>query len=113
MRIARDGPLNQTQLAALSKIGNSTLGMYIQGKRKLPIWVARRLENAMGVPAAFLMGLIDEEDIELLRLPRAARTALLQLHASVSTAANKSPPAPSAPFEANQPHGVRRNARGP
>lgn len=83
MRLAKDGPINQAELSRRTGIGSSTLGQWIQGKRHLPIHAARRIEGAIGVPAAFLMGLIDEQEMELLRLPQKTRAALLALLASM------------------------------
>lgn len=71
--------ITQKDLSDRSKIGYSRLGNYMQGSRELPIREAKRIEHATGVPAAYLLGVVDEDDMELLRAPRAARQAALQM----------------------------------
>src|SRR5579871_1324338 len=43
----------------------STVGNYTRGIRTLPIDVAKRIDAVTGIPAAYLMGLVDETDMEL------------------------------------------------
>jgi transcriptional regulator with XRE-family HTH domain len=76
MREAR-GDRSQSEFAKLLGILPSTLGNYEQGLRKLPIRLAVRAQQATGVPAAYLMGLVDEADRDLLMAPNGARAALL------------------------------------
>jgi transcriptional regulator with XRE-family HTH domain len=70
--------LSQSELARRLKILPSTLGNYEQGLRKLPIRLAKAVQKETGVPAAYVMGLIDEADRDLLMAPDGARLALLQ-----------------------------------
>lgn len=112
--VCRGLGIDRKELAQRTKIGYSTLGNYEQGLRELPIREAKRIEKATGVPAAYLMGLIDEDDMQLLRAPRAAREAALQMIKSVASA--KAPlgivatPAPDGPFLPAHPHHVKRRA---
>jgi transcriptional regulator with XRE-family HTH domain len=69
--------LSQSELARKLKMLPSTLGNYEQGLRKLPIRVAKGIQRETGVPAAYVMALIDEADRDLLMAPGEARLALL------------------------------------
>ena len=114
MQLARDGPLTQAQLARRAQIPNSRLGHYTQGTRRLPVREAKRLEAATGIPAAFLMGLVDEPDMRLLQLPRVARIAMLQMHASMVQTQKTQPvpsPEPVTPFANHQTSPLRRRTR--
>lgn len=105
--------LDRKELAKRTKIGYSTLGNYEQGIRELGISEAKRIEKATGAPAAYLMGLIDEDDMELLQAPLAARQAALQMIRSLSARAPTpvSPaPGPGAPFPQPREHPARRRA---
>lgn len=75
---APGGPMNLNELAARTKIGASTLGNYEQGTRKLPIRAAKAVQKATGYPAAYLMGLVDEGDRDLLMASPEARKSLLE-----------------------------------
>lgn len=82
IREARDhavgGALTRAQLASKAKLTVSRLGNYEQGTRKLPISVAKAMQRVTGFPAAYLMGLIDEADRDLLMAPSDARASLLR-----------------------------------
>jgi transcriptional regulator with XRE-family HTH domain len=114
LQLARDGPITQAELARRTELPYSRLGHYAQGTRRLPIREAKLIGAATGIPAAFLMGLVDEPDMELLRLPRAARLAMLQMHASMTAQGPKNQPQaspePLSPFE-SRPPAPRRRAR--
>lgn len=75
-RRAKDFTLEQ--LAKLVGTSASRLGNYEQGTRKLPLSVARACGAALGVSAAYLMGVVDEDDNDVLMLPSAVRVHLLQ-----------------------------------
>lgn len=100
--------IDRKELARRTKIGYSTLGNYEQGLRELGIHEAKRIEKATGAPAAYLMGLIDEEDMELLRAPRAVRQAALQMIRTL--AAGAAPDGPSRPFLPPKEPPARRRA---
>lgn len=76
LREAR-GDRSQSEFAKLLGISPSRLGNYEQGTRKLPIRLAARAQQAIGIPAAYLIGLVDEADRELLMAPSGVRAALL------------------------------------
>lgn len=76
--LATGGAIDRTELAKRTKIKYSTLGNYEHGTRKLQIREARKIADATGVPAAYVLGLVDEQDMQLLRLPRETRMSLLQ-----------------------------------
>lgn len=114
MKIAPNGPYTQASLARLTGIGSSTLGQYIQGKRKLQIWVAKRLQDKIRIPAAYLMGLIDETDMELLMAPAPVRKAWLEVLRSMApkpTGVTASIPSEDGPFVTGVTDGARRRAR--
>ena len=84
MAIATGGPFNQTQFADLVKIPYSRLGNYIQGTRRLPIHEAKKIERSVGIPAAYLMGLVDDDDMQLLRAPKSTRAAVIRMLNEIS-----------------------------
>lgn len=67
------------------KISASRLGNYEQGLRELGIAEAEILAPVLHEPAAYLMGLIDEKQRDLLKLPKEAREALMTLHGAMSS----------------------------
>lgn len=104
MKLAKGGEIIQAELARRTGIRSSTLGNYIQGTRRLPIREARRIEHAIGVPAAFILTVLDEADIPLLTAPKGAREAMLKLLETLSKSND--------PFEKHQENPPRRQSRG-
>ena len=103
--------IDRKELAKRTKIGYSTLGNYEQGIRELGINEAKRIEKATGAPAAYLMGLIDEEDMELLQAPRTVRQAALQMIRTLRAGTAPPPaPAPGRPFPPAREPTARRRA---
>lgn len=104
----RKAGIDRTELSKRTGIEYSTLGNYEQGTRELPIRAALAIERATDVPAAYIMGLVDEDDMELLRAPRAARKALLEAVSSLAHAATM-PPKSIPPFRPNPSSRQRQN----
>jgi transcriptional regulator with XRE-family HTH domain len=80
IRDARDDldlSLEQLEEKTGRRLSASRIGNYEQGLRELGIAEAHILAAALGQPAAYLMGLIDEQERDLLLLPPAARAAFL------------------------------------
>lgn len=77
------------------KLSGSRIGNYEQGIRELGIQEAEWLAPALHQPAAYLIGLVDELERDLLRLPRSTKHALLAT--AVSLGASSSPPRPEPP----------------
>lgn len=93
--------LDRIQLSAKSKILYSTIGNYENGSRRLPIRHAKMMAAVFRLPAAFLMGLIDEEDMEILRAPKKARDGFLATLRAFSGGNASTPAEPrSSPFAA-------------
>lgn len=72
------GDRSQADFARNLRITPSALGNYEQGLRKLPQAVAKGIQRETSIPAAYLLGLISEEDRDLLMAPSGVRTAFLQ-----------------------------------
>lgn len=110
IRLARElaDHMSRDELAALAKIGLSRLGNYEQGLRTLPIPVARQIELATGVPAAFLMGLIDEEEMRLLKAHRSLRRGPVALIPASASAKKTESPFRDTRAPASRPRATRR-----
>lgn len=89
---------DRAKLAEKSEILYSTIGNYEQGTRMLPVWQARRMGDLMGIPPAFLVGLVDEDDMELLRASADVRRGFLSVIRGVSDTKASAPPAARTPF---------------
>lgn len=85
--------LSRDALGKIVKLGGSTIGNWEQGLRQLGPGEALKLSGALHVPAAYLMGVVDEDDMELLQAPKNMRQALL----ATLRAASGQPPPPSPP----------------
>lgn len=72
------GDRSQSDFAKQLRITPSALGNYEQGLRKLPQSVAKAVQRETSIPAAYLLGLISEEDRDLLMAPTGVRAAFLQ-----------------------------------
>ena len=111
MRHARGGALNQTGLAEATGLPYSRLGHYVQGTHRLPIREAKLIEHATGIPAAYLMGLVDDLDRDLLMVPKDKRALLLEFARSYTAsppAAALAAPAREIPFPSTRPARTRR-----
>lgn len=86
----RHAKIDRRELERRTRIQYSTLGNYEQGLRELPIREAKLIEKATGIPAAYLLGVVDEADMELLRAPREFRVGLF--HALKAMAAPEATP---------------------
>lgn len=81
IRAAREAKnLSQDALSAATggKLGGRRIGNWEQGTREVGILEARILATALEEPAAYLMGLVDDVDRELLKLPLEVKKHLLQ-----------------------------------
>jgi transcriptional regulator with XRE-family HTH domain len=76
--VCRAAGIDLKELARRSRIGYSTLSNYRQGLREVPIRAAQRIQKVTGVPAAYVLGVISESDMELLEAPPGVRAALLE-----------------------------------
>jgi len=99
--------IDRKELSRRTKVLYSTLGNYEHGTRKLPIRIARKIEAATKVPSAYLMGLIDEMDMEILMMPREAREGFLKTikamqKEGVTSASHPFQKAPTKPASAQQ-----------
>jgi transcriptional regulator with XRE-family HTH domain len=111
IRAARESAgIDRNELARRTKIGYSALGNYEQGLRELSIRAAKRIAKATGVPAAYLMGLIEEPDMELLQAPEGVRASFLQTLRSVLAATL--PAVTPSPFPTGRPPLNPRPTRG-
>lgn len=80
------GDRSQAEFARQLRITPSALGNYEQGTRKLPQRVAKAIQRETSIPAAYLLGLITEDDRDLLMAPEATRRAFLQTIRSLQSA---------------------------
>lgn len=69
----------QVELASEAGLLNSRVGNYIQGLRELPIREAKALGAALNVPAAYLFGVVDEIDRDVLAAPLEKKKHFLAL----------------------------------
>lgn len=76
-RAAHHWSLDQLAEQTRGRLSASRIGNYEQGLRELGIAEAYILADALGQPAAYLMGLITEQERDLLCLPADARAGLL------------------------------------
>lgn len=74
-----DHDLSLDQLAEKTggRLSASRIGNYEQGLRELGIAEAQILADALDEPAAYLMGLISDQERDLLRLPAETRAGFL------------------------------------
>lgn len=90
-REARNLSVKNLSQATDGVLTPSRISNYEQGLRELPIDAAEKLARALETPAAYLMGLIDETDKELLSFPIEVRaTTLSQLKATTVAAQQNS-----------------------
>jgi transcriptional regulator with XRE-family HTH domain len=102
------GRLSQEAYAAKLNMLSSTLGNYLQGIRTLGIYEAKIAGAALGVPAAYLLGVIDETDRDILMAPKEKKMLILALLKSEE--AHQQPGAVVASKEAPNPeHRVRKS----
>jgi transcriptional regulator with XRE-family HTH domain len=80
--------ITRRELANKTGLDYQRIGNYVQGTRELPIAGAQAIEAATKVPAAYVMGLIDDGDRELLSLPEATRRAFLEAVHTLSPGSN-------------------------
>ena len=57
---------SQAELARRAGLGASTLGNYIQGTRELGIRESLALSRVLAVPAAYLLGVVDDLERDVL-----------------------------------------------
>jgi transcriptional regulator with XRE-family HTH domain len=76
-RVAKGWSQDDLADATNGKLGGRRIGNWEQGTREVGIQEGKILQDALGEPAAYLMGLIDEVDRELLALSSEAKKALL------------------------------------
>ena len=95
------GGRTQQHYADVLGLSSSRLGNYLQGTRELGIREAKQIEVALGVPAAYFLGVIDEADRDLLMVADEKKRAFLAL---VGSEVLRSPgPKATAIQEARQP----------
>lgn len=71
--------LTQQQYADLLGLSTSRLGNYLQGTRELGIREAKQIGDALNVPAAYFLGVIDAVDRDILMAPLDKKKMILAL----------------------------------
>lgn len=104
--------LSQTEFAKEFGMLQSTISNYVQGIRHLPVRAAKRFEKRLKTPAAYLMGVVDELDMELLKLPKEVRAAMLRMHATSVGREPSDPESQASPFPKDPLGTVRRRSAG-
>lgn len=99
--------LSQADTAGLAGMPSSRLGNYIQGSRKLPLREARALATVLKSHAAYLMGVVDELDRDVLLAPQDKKQSFLAL---LNTSAPR-PPEPKAPAMQEAPRPITRSGK--